>query len=468
MLFTSLNYYLFLLVSVLVYWRIGEKYRKLFLVAASYAFYCSWRAEYGLLLLWVTVFNYFFGKYLEGNRKRRVLAAGVLINLVPLLYYKYLTFFLGNVDFALSFFGAHIGIPEIYLPLGISFFTFQALCYLIEIYGGEDPFESLLDFAVFKALWPQLIAGPIVRPAQMIDQLAATKVFRFEDYSAGMQGILQGIFKKLVLADRLAPIVEEIFRSTHASVGWIDVVAGSFGFGLQVYFDFSAYSDIAIGSARLLGYVLPENFDMPYRSASFSEFWSKWHITLSSWIRDYVYFPLALASGGRKSRLMALTLVAMLVMGFWHGANWTFAAWGLWHGGLLVLQNTVGRRFFENPRGIRRAAAMVVTYVAVNIGFLFFRAESVGQAWKMLKALATFAGGARPLVASPEDLLVVSLITFGLAGYMFLNLNAGKHIARIAEPFARRRWVHPVAYATAILVIALMGMDSQKFIYFQF
>lgn len=468
MLFTSLNYYLFLLVSVLVYWRMGEKYRKFFLVAASYTFYCSWRPEYGLLLLWVTVFNYTFGKYLKDNPRRAVLTAGVIVNLIPLLYFKYLTFLLGNVDFTLSFFGAHIRIPEIYLPLGISFFTFQALCYLIEIYGGEDPFGSLLDFAVYKALWPQLIAGPIVRPEQMIGQLSTVKVFRFEEYSAGMQRILQGVFKKLVLADRLAPIVEDIFRSTHASVGWIDVVAGSFGFGLQVYFDFSAYSDIAIGSARLLGYVLPENFDLPYRSASFSEFWSKWHMTLSSWIRDYVYLPLAMASGGGKSRLMALTLLAMLVMGFWHGANWTFALWGLWHGALLVIQNTVGRKFFNNPRGFRRAVAMLVTYVAVNIGFLFFRAESIDQVWRMLKALATFAGGARPLVTSRENLFVVGLFILGLAGYTSLHLMAGKYLRKVAEPFARIKWAHTVGYATSILVIVLMGMDSQKFIYFQF
>lgn len=468
MVFASYSYIIFLAITVVIYWVIPDKYRKYFLLLASYMFYCFSDIQLIALLILITLYNYYFAKYLVNHKNRINLTVGIVLNLVPLLYYKYLSFFLENVVLLFPVFHASINIHKYILPLGISFFTFQAISYQIEVYGGFPGYKKLLDFAIYIAMWPKLLAGPIVRPEELNDQLSEERIFTNVDYRAGYQRILQGLFKKIVIADNLAPIVNLVFLPTHNSLGWIDCCLGTVAFGLQIYFDFSGYSDIAIGSARLLGYRLPENFDYPYRAVSFSDFWSKWHITLSTWIRDYIYLPLAMKFGRKKTSIYIVTIFSMIVMGFWHGANWTFGLWGLWHGILLFFQNTIGKPLFFRPKGGKKIAAIITTYLAVNVGWLFFRAENIGHIWKMIKNIFMLEGGLKPTILQGKDVWLILLYSIGLSVWMIILPYFKEYIKKYPDFRDRTKWFQLIYNVVIIFTLILMERNTQSFIYFKF
>ncbi|HEU0053398.1 MAG TPA: MBOAT family O-acyltransferase, partial [Longimicrobium sp.] len=425
MIFASYTYALFLGVVFLLYWAAPERARKPLLVAASYLFYCTWKLPFGLLLLAVSLFNWAYGRYVLPKAKTTTpLVLGVLANLAPLLYFKYTNFLIGNAAAVVDLFGAdwHPRVADILLPLGISFFTFQGIAYLFDVATGEEPFESLLDFLLFKAFWPQLIAGPIVRPGEIREQIETPRVMDYANVAEGCRRIVFGLFKKVVLADSLAPVVDTVFLAKGAPFA-LDAIVGVLGFGMQIYFDFSAYSDIAIGSARLFGYRFPENFAWPYVSRSPQEFWNRWHMTLSRWIRDYLFTPLTFASRRRPKLAPVWLLVAMAACGLWHGAQWTFVVWGVWHGLLLVLNQTALKPLFAGTGPgeparyrLRGWVAWGVTMVLVFAGWLLFRAHSLAQAADMAQAILTFRGGAAPAVVRVNGILTVFLIAVLMAG----------------------------------------------------
>jgi D-alanyl-lipoteichoic acid acyltransferase DltB (MBOAT superfamily) len=471
--FTSYTYVAFLLAVVVLHWCLPQGVRKLFLIAASYVFYCSWKWQYGFLLAGVSLFNWAYGRFvLPRARTAKPLALGILINLAPLFYFKYTNFALANVASVLSLFGLQgwIRTAQIVLPLGISFFTFQGIAYLIDVAAGEEPFLALQDFLLFKAFWPQLIAGPIIRPAQIREQIETPRALDYDLVAEGARRILLGFFKKVVLADMLAPNVELVFAA-NATPAFVDVAAGILGFGLQIYFDFSAYSDIAIGTARLFGFVFPENFNWPYTARSPREFWQRWHMTLSRWIQDYVFTPLNFATR-RHPKLGSLWLVvAMAICGLWHGAQWTFVLWGVWHGILLLSNQTLLKGFFDRASregGVRGAAALIVTFAAVNLGWLLFRAGSLDQAGRYLVTLATLRGGLRPTLLRENAILAVAVSLIGLAAAPWVRdlLTALK--ARVPLGGAFARFARPVVYALIIVAVIVLDQEARAFVYFQF
>lgn len=477
MIFTSYTYLAFLALTFLLHWTLPGSWRTPFLIVASYCFYMSWRWEFGFLLLTVSLFNWAYARWVLARHPRgQWLALGIVANLAPLVWFKYAGFLAANVAAAARVLGGawEVALPDIVLPLGISFFTFQGIAYLVDVAGGEQPLVRLREFLLFKALWPQLIAGPIVRLHEVRVALLGERTLDYADYSEGCRRILWGFFKKVVLADSLSSTVEMVFLHSsppHA----VDCVTGILAFGLQIYFDFSAYSDIAIGSARLFGFRFPENFDWPYLSASPVEFWSRWHSTLSRWIRDYLFTPLAFASR-RSPRLEPVwLLVAMALCGLWHGAAWTFVAWGLLHGILLALNRSILKPFFPDPltpegvygRG-RRWLGIFLTFILVHAGWLVFRATSLEQVGRMAWSVLTLHGGLRFSVLRENHGILVSiflgglLLAQGLRGHwavLVLWAQAHPTLARMSRP---------VLYSAMILAVVVFDQEAHAFVYFQF
>jgi len=472
--FTSYVYIAFLAAVFLLHWTMPAAWRKAFLVLASYLFYCTWKWQFGFLLLGLSLFDWAYGRWvLPKASSRLALTLGIAANLSALLYFKYTNFILVNVAAAVQLFGGawHPSVSDIILPLGISFFTFQGIAYLFDVATGEPPLTRLLDFLLFKALWPQLIAGPIVRVDEMRGQIERDRTIGYADFSAGAQRIVFGFFKKIVLADNLAPFVDMVFSSNSAP-NMLDVAVGMLGFGLQIYFDFSAYSDIAIGSARLFGFVLPENFNWPYLATSPRDFWNRWHMTLSRWIRDYLFTPLTFAARRRPRLAPVWLLVAMALCGLWHGAQWTFVVWGLWHGALLVLNQTALRRVFPPVRASdvlprwQRWLGGFLTFALVQAGWVVFRARSLSQAGVMLASILTLRGGLRPAIVRENIVLLIAVLLIGLllAGGL-RRLKPRLDTARYQPWMAALR---PIAYVAMIVAIVVFDEESQAFVYFQF
>jgi alginate O-acetyltransferase complex protein AlgI len=465
-----------LAVTFLLHWSLPVRARKPLLVAASYAFYCSWSYKFGFLLLAVSVFSWAYGLWLERvEGAGRWLVLGIAIELLPLLFFKYTNFFLQNVS-AVS---RAVGLPwqarwiELTLPLGVSFFTFQGIAYLVDVSAGEQPFRKIGDFLLFKGFWPQLIAGPIIRPDEIREQITEPRTLDYDEMSEGVRRIVSGLLKKVALADTIGAIVDPVFLKG-ARPGMVDTVVAVLGFGMQIYWDFSAYSEIAIGSARVFGFRFPENFDWPYSSRSPQEFWNRWHMTLSRWIRDYVFTPLAFAARRRPATGPIWLLVAMGLCGLWHGAAWTFVLWGLWHGLLLVLNQTLLKPLFSGlesgPRrtGARGLLALVVTLVGVNLGWLLFRAQSVRQAVDMLGTVVTLKGRLRPILLRENDVLIVAIFYAGLLIAPSVRSVIARADRALAERPVVRSMIAAAWFTLAILGIVVFDREARAFVYFQF
>ena len=475
MIFTSYTYLAFLAVAFVAHWLMPAVARKAFLVVASYFFYCTWDWRFGFLLLAVSVFNFSYAKYVLAKAPTGPkLALGILANLAPLLYYKYWGFALTNVSFVAEWLGVgeRVGPVNLFIPLGISFFTFQGVAYLVDVVTGDEPLNDPLDFLFFKAFWPQLIAGPIIRLHELRDQIAAPRTMTPEDLSFGAYRILRGFFKKICLADQIAPAVDLAFQSPTAPNA-LDCVVGVLGFGLQIYFDFSAYSEIAIGSARLFGFRFPENFAWPYLTGSPQEFWARWHMTLSRWIRDYVFTPLNFAARDTPWLGHVWLILAMTLCGLWHGAAWTFVVWGFWHGVLLVLNQTLLKSLFPRPArtpgpdlSLARLPGTLATFVAVTIGWLFFRAQSLEQCVSFVKSVATLKGGVRPSAMRENDVLIVAFIFLGTVAVYFAR-SRNLFVPLFATSYG---WValRAVIYVFMMAAVIVFDREAQAFVYFQF
>lgn len=469
----------FIIVLVLHHLPLAWKVKKINLLLASYVFYAAWNPPF-ILLLWLsTVVDFFVGRslYTQTNKhKRRVLLVISLIgNLGMLCFFKYGTFLLDNfvqLVHALGI-GYQPAKPNIILPAGISFYTFTTLCYTIDMYKREgQPVRSLLDFSLFVTFFPHLVAGPIVRPVQLVPQFETPRTASRKQLMEGLYLLTVGLFMKTVLADgMLAGTADAVFNA-HAPVPALDAWAGALAFSGQIFFDFAGYSTCAIGVALCLGFVLPLNFRFPYAATSFSDFWRRWHITLSAWLRDYLYIPLG---GNRRgsARTYVNLMITMLIGGLWHGANWTFVVWGGLHGTYLCLERLIrerrGRRETPTVTLVRAGIAPTQFFYALLIFFfvvitwVFFRATTFAQAGGLLASMAGAVHGATPLL-STLAMVKAGVVVAGLLLTQWLLRNTSLTALAYRMPW----WLTGLAWSCMMLLIFLGQESTGSFIYFQF
>ena len=455
-------------------WLLPRSARNLLVATFSLLFYAWGGKAYTFLLFSAILVNYAAGLAIDHERmrsrfglRRLFLLGAICWDLGVLAVWKYAGFASRQIDALSSTLGlGHTGIVQLALPIGISFFTFHHLSYVVDVYRGTRPAQrSPLQFVVYIAMFPQLIAGPIVRYHEIAEQLGDTRRNRLEDFAAGFPRFALGLAKKVLIADSVAPVADAAFATgggMSTGTAWL----GALAYTMQIYFDFSGYSDMAIGLGRMLGFRLPENFDRPYSAATITDFWRRWHMSLSRWFRDYVYIPLG---GNRNGRLRTYrNLVTIFVLcGFWHGANWTFLAWGLYHGGLLVIERVTG--WGRVRTGIALVGQRVVTFLLVVVGWVFFRAPTVTDAFHMLGRMFVPSGVGLPatvnaaLTNQRELTFLLSLLVVLLPASFVLGkvIEAGRSRGALAARFA----VMAVVPYAGVLVAA--GTFS-PFLYYQF
>ncbi|MBV9266690.1 MAG: MBOAT family protein [Acidobacteriaceae bacterium] len=471
MLFDTPVFFVFLVIVVSAYWALRWRKQNVLLLLASYFFYGWWDWRFLALILTSTLVDYYCAKNIAAstNRARRksLLAISVALNLGFLGFFKYFNFF---ADSLAATFGA-LGVPvnitllRILLPPGISFYTFQALAYIVDVYFGRlQPAESLLDYALFINFFPHLIAGPIQRPSHLLPQVQSPRRFNSEAFSGGLLLILSGLFRKCVIADNCALLANAAFGGKMGEPTLPIVALGTYAFAWQIYGDFSGYSDIARGAAQLMGFHFMVNFRQPYLAISLQDFWRRWHISLSTWLRDYLYIPLGGSRHGER-RTHRNLMITMLLGGLWHGANWTFVIWGAIHGvGQSVerwLRLTFSRELKPQPALFRTWAKRVFIFHLVCIGWVFFRAASLHQA-------VTFLGGLTHLEWRPEFVTAFKFLAIFTLPLFVLDVL----LEQRDEEFLFEKTAVPMqwAYASAlILIVALFSAnEANAFIYFQF
>lgn len=360
----------------------GKKYAIGWLVFASFFFYGWWDVRYVPLLFASICFNYFVGKRLEfAQIKKFWLWIGILVNISMLGYFKYMDFFLGSVNAMLGM--SYFDLMHIVLPLGISFFTFTQTAYLIDVYRGDTKNTSFIVYCEFVTIFPHLIAGPIISHRKMIPQFLSDATFRldYHNVAMGLGLFSMGLFKKVVIADKLAIVATDVFSNT-LSIGMIEAWMGAIAYTFQLYFDFSGYSEMAMGLGLMLNLQLPQNFNSPYKATSVIDFWRRWHITLSGWVREYLYIPLGGNRHGQFNKLRNL-FVSMVIIGLWHGAGWTFIVWGALHGLFLIINHLWRNLEYKLPVVI----SWSITFLCVVIGWVFFRADSIGDAAQIISKM---------------------------------------------------------------------------------
>ncbi|MDA0811601.1 MAG: MBOAT family protein [Verrucomicrobia bacterium] len=471
MLFNSLEFILFLLVVLPLYFGITHRFRWMLMLVASYVFYMSWKPEYILLIVGSTLIDYFAGYRMSGipekAARRPYLYSSLLANFGLLFSFKYFDFFNESAKVLFEAFDGRypIGALELILPVGISFYTFQTVSYTIDVYNGTTKAEKHLGiFALFVAFFPQLVAGPIERSSHLLPQFRVKVEFDYERIRNGLMLMAWGYFKKVVIADRLAVFVNQVYNNPDEFTGLQLIVATVF-FAYQIYCDFSAYSDIAVGLAQVLGFDLMRNFNHPYASQSFSEFWKRWHISLSSWFRDYVYIPLG---GNRviKWRWFYNLAITFLLSGLWHGANWTFAIWGGLHALYLIGEILLSRsKLVPSLPGWTKVP---IIFALTSFAWIFFRANSVDDAFLIISKLFDWKIDQVSLAMINDDSyqFVLAIIFLIVLECVQVIQRSGPLRPRIA---AQPAWVRWSLYAGGTCVILFFGVfTEQEFIYFQF
>lgn len=466
MLFNSVEFLVFYPIVLMVYFLLPQERRWAFLLAASYFFYGSWDPGFLLLLLASTVVDYTAGLKLHRTEspgaRKRWLALSLGANLGILFFFKYFNFFRNSLSAAVHAMGVDVTFQSTgwVLPVGISFYTFQTMGYTIDVYRRRmEPLEHFGKFALYVSYFPQLVAGPIERATQLIPQLDQHHTFLESRASRGAALMLWGFFKKVAVADRLALLVDHVYKQPGAASG-PDLIVATIAFYFQIYCDFSGYTDIAIGCASIMGVELMDNFNRPYISHSISDFWSRWHISLSSWFRDYVYIPL----GGNRVGYFAWmgnVLAVFLLSGLWHGANWTFVMWGLLHS-LYYFAERWSKDRIKLPEWLAR----VVTFVAVTLAWVYFRAPSIGEANLIVSKLGTQWSRGFPVVEQlPARFLIINLVLT----LLMILLDAGQGKGAPRGDFQGPRWIRWSIYYLLLFCIILYGnYESHAFIYFQF
>jgi D-alanyl-lipoteichoic acid acyltransferase DltB (MBOAT superfamily) len=475
MLFNSLEFILFFALFLAAYFGSKGKARLWVSAIGSYFFYGWWDWRFCSLLFLSTFTDYHLAAMLASRAsqasRRRILVFSLVVNLGVLALFKYYDFFAVSLQAGLGRLGWQVGLPMLHLalPIGISFYTFHSLSYTIDVYRRElAPEPSFLRYTVFVAFFPHLVAGPIVRAHDILPQLRRDHEWSWDRWTSGFSLVVWGLFKKVVVADTLSELVDHRFAHPELH-GSLSLLIGVIAYALQIYADFSGYSDVAIGLARIFGIEFPINFVRPYFATSFREFWTRWHVSLSTWLRDYLYIPLGGNRGGRLATYRNLALT-MLLGGLWHGASWTFVLWGALHGSYLVIERMLARvservAFLSSvPVRLRRALGMLTVFSGTCLAWVFFRAQSVGDAWLILRRIAC-AGDWNP-ASLPQAFLLAKACA--MAGCLVL-------VDVATEWFDGREHVrNRPALRLGLLASALWGMSvfgsyyGAKFIYFQF
>lgn len=471
MLFNTLEFVFFLPVVIILYYLIPHKFRWAFLLAASYYFYMCWNAAYILLIFSSTIIDYISGIQMEKQsskkRRRPYLILSLLTNLGLLFTFKYYGFFSGNINVLFDSLSIPIetGILDVMLPVGISFYTFQTLSYSIDVYQGRQKAERHFGyFALYVSFFPQLVAGPIERFSRLTPQLKKKHTFTFSNMQHGLRLILFGLFVKMVIADNISIFVDQFYQNP-SNYSSLDAMKAIFLYSFQIYGDFFGYSIIAIGSARLMGITLIDNFKTPYLSTSIAEFWQRWHISLSTWFRDYLYFPL----GGNKVRTprwITNVLIVFVLSGIWHGANWTFIIWGALYGVIYMIE----KGFEKLSKGLKREhiayrpthlLLAIKTFVLVSLIWVFFRSQNFTEAMTVFESLFTHID--TPSVIEIPWHISALLAVFILSDFLLYNNSFDTWISRF--PLLVRWGVYSFL---AFCIIVFSGVENAPFIYFQF
>ena len=481
MLFNSIDFAIFLPIVFILYWFVTNKSLKLqnlLIVGASYLFYGWWDWRFLSLILFSSLVDYIVGLGLlneENQSKRKVLLwTSIVINLGFLCVFKYYNFFLTNFITAFSFFGGEIKANslDIILPVGISFYTFQTLSYSVDVYKGKlKPTKDFIAFSAFVSFFPQLVAGPIERATHLLPQFYKRRTFDYSIAVDGLRQILWGLFKKIVIADNCAEYANIIFNNSAEYSGSI-LVLGAIFFTLQIYGDFSGYSDIAIGTSRLFGFDLMQNFNFPYFSRDIAEFWRRWHISLSTWFRDYLYIPLGGSHGGTWMKIRN-TFIIFIVSGFWHGANWTFIIWGLLNAIYflpLLLTNNNRNNLDTVAQGklfpsLKELSFILLTFAMTVLAWIFFRAENIEHALQYISSIFKNPNSFVSLGIYWKYKTIILLISIFIAIEWF-GRDGQYAIARLGLS-----WKLPfryLLYYALIFTIFWFGGKEQQFIYFQF
>ena len=490
MLFNSYTFIAFFIIVLILHnlpftWKV----KKINLLLASYIFYAAWNPPF-ILLLWLsTVVDFYVGRalYREDNlaKKRLLLVLSLIGNLGMLCFFKYGGFLLENFTTLVNAVGIdfHPAKPNIILPAGISFYTFTTLCYTIDMYKKKSkPVRSMLDFSLFVTFFPHLVAGPIVRPPQLVPQFETPHSATKKQLTEGLFLMTVGLFMKVVLADSMLSASADSVFSTSGVLPALDAWMGVLAFSGQIFFDFAGYSTCAIGAAACLGFILPQNFLYPYAAIGFSDFWRRWHITLSAWLRDYLYIPLGGNKKG-KSRTYFNLMITMLLGGLWHGANWTFVVWGGLHGFYLWVEKffkdrrtkisppevsgdgtaTVGTAGVMQSKTLRNFFLALLTFFLVNVTWVFFRAADFSTAWNMLGSMFGSGNESAALLTTLAIIKVSVIITLMMLFHWFMR-NTNILSAAYKLPW----WIMGIIWAVILLLLILSQESSSSFIYFQF
>lgn len=472
MAFNSFQFWFIFPVIFLVYWLIPARYnvgRKVWLVLVSYLLYMNWKPAFALVLLGVTLIT-FWGGYLldaQGDTKKRrhVVLLFALLGLLPLLVFKYYNFLNDSLSAGLSAIGLKFAMPGLNwaVPVGISFFTFQAVGYMLDVYHGRLKAEkNLLDYVLFVSFFPQVTSGPISTAEDLMPQIKAAHTFDYEQGKQGLKQLLWGMFIKVVIADRLGLFVDTVYDNYIHYSGATCFVASVF-YTLQIYCDFAGYSLMAIGIARTLGFNLIDNFRRPYLAVSVTDFWKRWHISLTRWLTRQVYIPLG-GSRCSKPRTYWNILVTFLVSGIWHGANWTFIFWGVMHGVLQIIEKALGWQKYEGKNVVVRSMRIAFTFLLVNFAWIFFRMPDIGDAFGMIVRMFSDFG-----MPSISDMGVASMIILPVALFIMCFKDLKDEFWRSRFSFLNRRVSRWVIYVGLFCMILLFGvLDGGQFIYVSF
>ena len=473
MLFNSRQFLIFFPVVTALYFILPHRLRWLLLLSASCFFYMFFKPIYILILFFTIIIDYFIGIYLEKTddlkEKKALLVFSFIANIGVLAIFKYFNFINENISSLTSFFGFNNPIPylDILLPIGLSFHTFQAMSYTIEVYRGNQKAEKHFGiYALYVMFYPQLVAGPIERPQNMIHQFYEKKYFNYDNALLGLNLIAFGLFKKIVVADRLAVYVNEVYADL-GNANTISMLIACVFFSIQIYCDFSGYSDIARGTAKFMGFDLMLNFNRPYLATSVTEFWTRWHISLSTWFRDYVYIPLGGNRNGDTNWYRNI-IVVFLLSGLWHGANWTFIIWGGLHaffiivGSISIQARQKISKFFswEFPNNLKRVLNQFLTFTLVTFAWIFFRSTSLTQAFEVIKTIQYGGFSLNPQTLSAGTGIFNLIFSFFIIGLFWLTYFLPQNLNFKNNSF--------FIIATTILIIILGKNGASEFIYFRF
>ena len=482
MLFNSIDFAIFLPIVFILYWFLTNKNLRLqnfVIVVSSYLFYGWWDWRFLSLILFSTIIDYSVGRKLgieQNKTKRKILLwTSVLVNFGFLGFFKYYNFFLGNFISAFSFFGSELEVNSlnIILPVGISFYTFQTLSYTIDVYKNKlSPTNDFIAFSAFVSFFPQLVAGPIEKATDLLPQFYYKRKFNYRKAVDGMRQILWGLFKKIVIADNCAEYANQIFDNSNDMNG-STLVLGALFFTFQIYGDFSGYSDIAIGTSRLFGFELKRNFAFPYFSRDIAEFWRRWHISLSTWFRDYLYIPLGGSRGGTWMKVRN-TFIIFIVSGFWHGANWTFIVWGALNAIyflplLLLNKNKSNTDIVAQGKCLptfKEVFNIGTTFTLTVLAWVFFRAENIEHAWSYLSGIFSFSLLSSPYYTGIGQTIPTIFLTIFFVLIEWIGRENNYAIEKIGLKW--RRPLRYAAYYIIIIAIIFFGGKEQQFIYFQF